>query len=148
MTIKPIHEKQLPGNVLSKKCSQKIHKTDEKNLCGTRTQMFSCQFCKIFKSNFLYWTPPVAVSSSFKATGFTVVVMQTNFWIIQNLVDLNTYSSSRHFWFLRLFLVSTSFPLYLGGFFNISYNILFLTTTDRSKLIPGLSNFLLCKPLS
>ena len=39
----------------------------------------------------------MAISSSFKATGFTEAVMQTNFWISQNLVDLSTLSSSWHF---------------------------------------------------
>ena len=50
-----------------------------------------------FQEQFFYWTPLMAVSSSFKATGFTEAVMQTNFWISQNLVDLNTLSSSWDF---------------------------------------------------
>ena len=26
------------------------------------TQVFSCEFCEIFKNSFFYWTPPVTAS--------------------------------------------------------------------------------------
>ena len=45
----------------------------------TTSQVFSCQFFKIFKSAFFCRTPPVAASSNFKASGFTEAVMQMSF---------------------------------------------------------------------
>ena len=43
------------------------------------------------------WTPSVAISSNFKASGFTEAVMQMNFWISHDLDHLSTQSSSCDF---------------------------------------------------
>ena len=41
LTIKPIHQKQLPGSVLQKACSKKFCKTDgEKPVSDTDTNIF------------------------------------------------------------------------------------------------------------
>ena len=89
LIISSIHQKQLPERVLLKKCSQKFRKTDvKKPVLDTDIDVF-LSILQNIQEQFFYWTPPVAVSSSFKATGFTEAVMQPNFWTSQNLVDLN-----------------------------------------------------------
>ena len=52
---------------------------------------------KNFQEHLFYWTPQVAASSNFKASGFTVAVIQMNFWISHDFIHLNTLSSSWHF---------------------------------------------------
>ena len=61
-----------------------------------RHRCFPVNFVKFIKTPF-YWRPPVAVSSNFKATGFTEAVMQMNFKISHDLLHLNILSSTWHF---------------------------------------------------
>ena len=66
-------QKQSSGGVLWERCSQKFRKTHRKTLScrpqasnfiktETLAQMFSCEFCEIFKTTFFYRIPPVAAS--------------------------------------------------------------------------------------
>ena len=120
MTIKPIHQKQSPGSVLWKKCSQKFRKTvSRKPVSDSDTSPFLA-ILQNFQEHLFYWTPPVVAFSNFKAPGFTEAVMQMNFWITHDLAHPSILSSS---W--RLFSASTSFPLHPDGFFHIRYIILF-----------------------
>ena len=97
MTIKPIHQKQSPGSVLWKKCSQKFRKTvSRKPVSNPDTGPF-LSILQNFQEHLFYWTPPVVAFSNFKAPGFTEAVMQMNFWITHDLAHLNTLSSSWHF---------------------------------------------------
>ena len=97
MTIKPINQKQSPGSVLWKKCSQKFRKTvSRKPVSDSDTSPFLA-ILQNFQEHLFYWTPPVVAFSNFKAPGFTEAVMQMNFWITHDLAHLNTLSSSWHF---------------------------------------------------
>ena len=66
-------QKQSSGGVLQKKLILEISQYSQENICAkakatnfikkvSLTQMFSCEFCKIFKNIFSYRTLPVAVS--------------------------------------------------------------------------------------
>ena len=68
-----------------------VVKVTGKNLCRTRTQVFSCQFLQIFQEHLIYWTPLVVASSNFKVSGFAEAQ-------IHDLVHLTVFSSSCHFW--------------------------------------------------
>ena len=58
------------GRCSSKKVFLKISQYSQKNTCvgvsfyckETPAQVFSCEYCKIFKNSFFYRTPPVAAS--------------------------------------------------------------------------------------
>ena len=52
--------KQSPGGLLSKTCLPDSCNFIEKE---TPTQVFSCEFCEIFKNSISYRTSPVAVSA-------------------------------------------------------------------------------------
>ena len=107
MIIKPTRQKQLPGSVLWKKCSQKFRKIGREKPVSDTVVFLS--ILQSFQKHLFYWTPPVAASSKFKGSGFTEAVMQMNFWITHDLVHLNTLSSSWHY---CLFLASTSFQFF------------------------------------
>ena len=96
-----------------------------------------CTFCA---SRFAVWDLSSTASSSHKVSGFTEAVIKMNFWISHDLVHLIILSSKRrfcvYFWWAQAF----------HCFFHIWY-ILFLTK-DGNKVILGLANFLLRKPLS
>ena len=79
LTIKPIHKSSGPKVFCKKKCSQKFSKTDgKKHVPDTETNVF-LSILQNFQEQFFCRTPPAAVYSSFKATGFVEAVMQTNF---------------------------------------------------------------------
>ena len=97
LTIKPFHQKQSPGSVLLKKCSQKLGKTYcRKPVSDSDTRAF-LSILQNFQEHFSYWTPSVVASSKFKASGFREEEMQMNFWITHDLAHLSTFRSSSHF---------------------------------------------------
>ena len=96
MTIELLHQKQSPGSVL-----KNFVKLSAEDQCRTRIQVLFCQFCKIFKNTFFYWTPPVVAFSNFKANGFTEAVIQMYFWITHDL------SSNWHFCVYFCYTLST-----------------------------------------
>ena len=58
-------QKRSPEGVLEKMCSwkfRKIHRKIHSGLKETLAQVFSCEFCKIFKNSFFYRRPLVAAS--------------------------------------------------------------------------------------
>ena len=97
--MKTFDHQAYSSQAVARKCSvEKVFRiTDGKKPVSNKDTNVFLSILQDFQEQFFYWTPSVAVSSSFKATGFTEAVMQTNFWISQNLVDLNTFSSSWHF---------------------------------------------------
>ena len=65
-----------------------FRKTDgEKPMSDTDTNVF-LSILQNFQERFFYCTLPVAISSSFKATGFTEAMMQTNLLLISALLAL------------------------------------------------------------
>ena len=80
-----------------KKCSQKFRKTDRKKPVSDSDTKVFLSILQNFQEHLFYWTPPVAASSSFKASGFTEAVMQMNFWISHDLFHPKTLSSTWHF---------------------------------------------------
>ena len=63
-------------------------------MCQTRTQVFSCQFCNIFKNSFFIEHLRMLLPLTLKPMDS---VMQMNFWISHDLVYVNTRSSSWNF---------------------------------------------------
>ena len=60
-------QKQSPEGVLPKHLCQSLFFNKVADLRsfikkGTLSQVFSCEFCEIFKNTFFNWTPPVAAS--------------------------------------------------------------------------------------
>ena len=97
LIIRLIHQKQSPGSVLWKKCSQKFRKTvSRKPVSDSDTGPF-LSILQNFQEHLFYWTPPVVAFSNFKAPGFTEAVMQMNFWITHDLAHLSILSCSWYF---------------------------------------------------
>ena len=94
--MKTFDHQAYSSKAVARNCSvEKVfHITDGKKTVSDKYTNVFLSILQDFQEQFFYWTPSVAVSFSFKATGFTEAVIQTNFWISQNLVDLNTLSSS------------------------------------------------------
>ena len=85
----------------------KFRKTDRKKpVSDTDINVFS-SILQNFQEQLFYWTPPVAVSVSFKASGFKEAVMLISFWISHDIVYLNILSSSwsfcAYFWQAKAF---------------------------------------------
>ena len=146
MIIKPTRQKQLPGSVLWKKCSQKFRKIGREKPVSDTVVFLS--ILQSFQKHLFYWTPPVAASSKFKGSGFTEAVMQMNFWITHDLVISTLLVLVGIIVFIFGKHKFSVFQLHLDGFFNIWYSILFLKKKDRNKAILGSVKFLLRKTLS
>ena len=76
LIFKAIQQKHSSGSVLYKKCSQKFRKTDRKKPAWDKDTNVFLSISRNFQEHLFYWTPPVAASSNFKASGFTEAVMQ------------------------------------------------------------------------
>ena len=84
-----------------KKVSLKISEKSQENTCAslffksflpvnfikkeTLVQVFSCEFCEIFKNTFFHWTPPVAASG---LCNYAVLMFYEIFEFISDLIDI------------------------------------------------------------
>ena len=99
-----LHQKQPPEVFFKKRCSSKFHKIHSKTPVPesfsiklqawlpatllkkeTLAQVFSCEFCEIFKNTFFYRIPPVAASIIHQITCETKDLSPTLFMTWRNL---------------------------------------------------------------